>query len=61
MIKQFRLQLTEDERRILKIAAALAGTSMNQFIQDAIAEKIARQNAATEAPNVLAQASEKPA
>jgi predicted HicB family RNase H-like nuclease len=45
MIKQFHLQLTADESRALKIAAAQAGISMNQFIRDALAEKIARLNA----------------
>ena len=61
MIKRFPLQFTEAEHRALKVAAAQAGSSMNQFIRDALTEKIARQNAETAAPNVLAQASEKPA
>jgi predicted HicB family RNase H-like nuclease len=55
MIKQFHLQLTADERRALKIAAAQAGISMNQFMRDALAEKIARLNAESK------EASEKPA
>ncbi len=61
MIKNFRLQLTEDDRRILKIVAAQSGTSMNQFVLDAIAEKIARLNAASKESGALAKALDKPA
>ena len=61
MIKRFPLQFTESEHRAMKVAAAQAGISMNQFIRDALQEKIARQNADTEASPVLAKASEKPA
>ena len=61
MIKRFPLQFTEAEHRAMKVAAAQAGISMNQFIRDALQEKIARQNAESEAFAVLAKASEKPA
>jgi predicted HicB family RNase H-like nuclease len=61
MIKRFPLQFTEAEHRATKVAAAQAGISMNQFIRDALQEKIARQNADTKDTPVLAEASEKPA
>jgi len=61
MIKRFPLQFTEDERRALKIASAQMNTSMNQFIRDAIAEKIARLSAEFKESGVLAQALDKPA
>ena len=61
MIKRFPLQFTEAEHRALKVAAAQAGISMNQFIRDALQEKIARQNAEREASIALVKASEKPA
>lgn len=60
MIKRFPLQFTEAEHRAMKIAAAQAGISMNQFIRDALQDKIARQNAEREASTVLTKASEKP-
>jgi predicted HicB family RNase H-like nuclease len=61
MIKQFHLQLTADESRALKIAAAQASISMNQFIRDALAEKIARLIAESKESSVPTEASEKPA
>ncbi len=61
MIKRFPLQFTEAEHRALKVAAAQAGISMNQFIRDALQAKIVRQNADTKGSTVLAEASEKPA
>ncbi len=70
MIKRFPLQFEANEHRALKVAAAILGTSMNQFIRDAIVEKIQRTQAAAtlHAPStdvndtaVLAKASEKPA
>jgi len=61
MIKRFPLQFTEAEHRAMKVAAAQAGISMNQFIRDALQEKIARQDADTNVSAALAQASEKPA
>jgi len=61
MIKRFPLQFTEAEHRAMKVAAAQAGISMNQFIRDALQEKIARQDADTNVSAALAQAGEKPA
>ncbi len=61
MIKRFPLQFTEAEHRAMKVAAAQAGISMNQFVRDAIHEKIARQNADSKDSAALAKASEKPA
>ncbi len=61
MIKRFPLQFTEAEHRAMKVAAAQIGISMNQFVRDALAEKIARQSAVSDAPVVLAKATEKPA
>ncbi len=76
MSKTFLLHIPDSEHQALKIAAVQSGTSMNQFIRDAIAEKIARQNAAGTAPasdalgdapvafsasDALAKADEKPA
>ena len=61
MIKRFPLQFTEAEHRAMKVAAAQAGISMNQYIRDALQEQIARQNADSAASTVLANASEKPA
>jgi predicted HicB family RNase H-like nuclease len=61
MIKRFPLQCSEAEHRAMKVAAAQAGISMNQFIREAIQEKIARQHAPTEQSSALANASEKPA
>jgi predicted HicB family RNase H-like nuclease len=60
MIKRFPLQCTEAEHRALKVAAAQAGISMNQFIRDALHEKIARQNTERKDSTALAQAPEKP-
>ena len=61
MIKRFPLQFTEAEHRAMKVAAAQAGISMNQFIRDALQEKVARQNADSKDSAALAKASEKPA
>lgn len=61
MIKRFPLQFEESEHRALKIVAAQEGISMNQFVRDAIAEKIARLIAESTESSVLAKASEKPA
>lgn len=70
MIKRFPLQFEEREHRALKVAAAKTGISMNQFVRDAIGEKILREQPAdslraSDADDnesaVLAKASEKPA
>jgi|GEM_PF-2021629 uncharacterized protein (DUF1778 family) len=62
---RFPLQLTVEERKALRIAAASADTTMTEFVRAAIKEKILRQHAldaATNASAVLAQADhEKPA
>jgi hypothetical protein len=50
MSKTFLLHIPDSEHQALKIAAVQSGTSMNQFIRDAIAEKIARQNTVEPAP-----------
>jgi uncharacterized protein (DUF1778 family) len=44
MSKTFLLHIPDNEHQLLKLAAVQSGTSMNQFIRDAIAEKIARQH-----------------
>lgn len=76
MSKAFLLHIPDNEHQGLKLAAVQAGTSMNQFIRDAIAEKIERQHMERAAPTpdtldaksaehsasgALAEASEKPA
>ena len=76
MSKTFLLHIPDNEHQALKLAAVQANTSMNQFIRDAIAEKITRQHGeqaalASEALNpkgaeysasdAMAKASEKPA
>ncbi len=61
---RFPLQLTVEERKALRIAAASADTTMTDFVRAAIKEKILReqaQDADTNASAVLAKASEKPA
>jgi len=62
---RFPLQLTVEERKALRIAAASADTTMTDFVRAAIKEKILRQHAPdadTNASAVLAQADhEKPA
>jgi plasmid stability protein len=50
MSKTFLLHIPDREHQALKIAAAQVGASMNQFIRDAIMEKIAGQNVERSAP-----------
>ena len=61
MIKRFPLQFTEAEHRAMKVAAAQIGVSMNQFVRDALTEKISRQSPASKESAVSAQAADKPA
>ena len=67
---RFPLHLPIEERKALRIAAASADMSMTDFVRIAIKEKILREQASaslhasgadTNAPAVLAKASEKPA
>jgi len=50
MSKSFLLHLSDAEHQSLKVAAAQAGASMNQFIRDAITERIARMSSERAAP-----------
>ena len=50
MSKTFRLHIPDNEHQALKLAAVQSDASMNQFIRDAIAEKIARQPMEQSAP-----------
>jgi hypothetical protein len=69
MSKNFLLDLSDTEHQSLKIAVAQASVSMHEFVRNAIAEKIRREQAPgsllspesdTKGDDALAQASEKP-
>lgn len=69
MSKKFLLDLPDTEHQSLKVAAVQVGASMNQFIREAIKEKILRQHpsevlhasgAHANVPDILTKASDKP-
>jgi hypothetical protein len=70
MSKKFLLDLPDTEHQSLKVAAVQSGASMNQFIREAIKEKILRQHlsealhtsgADANTRDALTKASDKPA